>query len=103
MRVQFPKWHQYEKPAQQWYYTEFTLKDKSYKKPITLQLCINGSFLVNGSPVGTIPGNIYSHCDFKSFFGSIKFDVLPSCYGARVLVPKKQKNQRIYSFTTVSS
>ena len=95
----FEPWLNYEK-ADQWYFTTFR-KDKSV---ILIQLCLNGSLLIQGKSIDKLPESIYKHADFLEYFDNTNFDVLPSSDSSNVYVTQEVSQvgvNRSFSFSFI--
>jgi hypothetical protein len=79
------QWKQLNAPLQEWHEAKFILNSSS-NQPKTLQIGINGEFLVDSQPVGRLPNEILKHPLYLRYFLDFKnFIVYPSStYGTYV-------------------
>ena len=91
------EWKQKEAPLQEWYEAKFILN--SLKQQNTLQIGINGEFLVDSQPMGRLPKEILKHKLYEGYFLNLDFIVYPSTtYGSYITSNDDQVKAANYEF-----
>ena len=93
---QIMEWKQKDAPLQEWYEAKFISNSSSDFN--TLQLGINGEFLVDYQPVGRLPTTIIKNKLYEEYFLDINFKVYPSTSFGSYITSIGEKNDIIYEF-----